>query len=123
MHVVESRGVQGRPGRGTARRQAIFESRGVQGCPGRGTARRQASPAPWASLDAPGLKNCLAGAQSRALSVPGRPGTQQHACMYFIWALLALLFIVYPIFTLQDLVLYSWIHPCRCFEKIWMIRN
>jgi hypothetical protein len=38
-------------------------------------------PSKWSTctamvLDAPGLKNCLAGAQSRALGVPGRPGTQ-----------------------------------------------
>jgi hypothetical protein len=105
---------------------AIFESRGVQGCPGRGTARRQSqdskiawpacSPAPWASLDAPGL----------AVPRPGHPWTPRDSTKpssHRNLGSIALFCIICSTLTLNDLALCWWIHLCRCFDKNRMIRS
>jgi hypothetical protein len=86
-------------------------------------------PSKWSTctamvLDAPGLKNCLAGAQSRALGVPGRPGTQPKPSHWNLGTMAQLIALFCISFTLlyhsNDLVLYS---LYCCFEKNRMIRS
>ncbi len=90
------------------------------------TARRQSqdskiawpacSPAPWASLDAPGL----------AVPRPGHPWTPRDSTKpssHRNLGSIALFCIICSTLTLNDLALCWWIHLCRCFDKNRMIRS